>query len=90
MIGFMVLKGLEKGGGKGVIIVGGGSGGIGEGGGRREGEVLRGEELGEKEKGMRGEVRKVFGDDDRGIVNKNDWVGKLRLREFLGDYGKLL
>ncbi|MCT4383138.1 tyrosine--tRNA ligase [Leuconostoc suionicum] len=89
LIPFMVLKRFQNAGGKAVIIIGGGTGAIGDPRPTTERQLLSPEQLHENEKGITEQVTKLFGDANTAIVNNNDWLGKLTLTDFLRDYGKL-
>lgn len=89
LIPFMVLKRFQNAGGKAVIIIGGGTGAIGDPRPTTERKLLSPEQLAANEQGITAQVTKLFGTGDTQIVNNNDWLGKLTLTDFLRDYGKL-
>lgn len=89
LIPFMVLKRFQNAGGKAVIIIGGGTGAIGDPRPTTERKLLSPEQLAANEQGITAQVTKLFGAGDTQIVNNNDWLGKLTLTDFLRDYGKL-
>ena len=90
MIPFMILKRFQLAGYKPVIVIGGGTGSIGDPSGRSTERVLQSEEtINHNEEALTAQMVKLFGTENFRIVNNRDWLGKMTLLEFLRDYGKL-
>ncbi|APP10609.1 tyrosine--tRNA ligase [Lactobacillus delbrueckii] len=90
LIPFMVLKRFQLAGYKPVIVIGGGTGSIGDPSGRSTERVLQSEEtIKHNEEALTAQMVKLFGTENFRIVNNRDWLGKMTLLEFLRDYGKL-
>lgn len=90
LIPFMMLKRFQEVGAHPVIVVGGGTGSIGDPSGKKtERPVLSAAAVAENVEKIRQQMVKLFGEDGFTIVNNRDWLGKLSLIDFLRDYGKL-
>ena len=90
LIPFMILKRFQLAGYKPVIIIGGGTGSIGDPSGRSTERVLQSEEtIHENEEKLTAQMVKLFGTENFKIVNNREWLGKMSLLAFLRDYGKL-
>lgn len=90
LIPFMILKRFQLAGYKPVIIIGGGTGSIGDPSGRSTERVLQSEEtIHKNEEALTSQMVKLFGTENFRIVNNREWLGKMTLLEFLRDYGKL-
>lgn len=90
LIPFMILKRFQMAGYHPVIVIGGGTGAIGDPSGRKTERVLQTKEQVEhNEKALTAQMKKLFGTENFEIVNNADWLGKLSLLDFLRDYGKL-
>lgn len=90
LIPFMILKRFQLAGYKPVIVIGGGTGSIGDPSGRSTERVLQSEEtIKHNEEALTAQMVKLFGTENFRIVNNRDWLGKMNLLEFLRDYGKL-
>ena len=90
LIPFMILKRFQLAGYKPVIIIGGGTGSIGDPSGRSTERVLQSEAtIHENEEKLTAQMVKLFGTENFKIVNNREWLGKMTLLEFLRDYGKL-
>lgn len=90
LIPFMMLKRFQKVGAHPVIVVGGGTGSIGDPSGKKaERPMLSAKEVADNVEKIRQQMVKLFGQDGFTIVNNQDWLGKLSLIDFLRDYGKL-
>ncbi|GFZ26909.1 tyrosine--tRNA ligase [Lactobacillus corticis] len=90
LIPFMILKRFQLAGYKPVIVIGGGTGAIGDPSGRSTERVLQTEEqLHKNEAALTAQMKKLFGTENFQIVNNAEWLGKLSLLDFLRDYGKL-
>jgi len=92
LLPFLTLKRFQQHGHKPVILVGGGTGIIGDPSGRSEERQLQSLEVIEDNASrLEGQLRNIFrGDDNIEFVNNRDWLGKLSMIEFLRDYGKLV
>ncbi len=90
LIPFMILKRFQLAGYKPVIIIGGGTGSIGDPSGRSTERVLQSEAtIHENEEKLTVQMVKLFGTENFKIVNNREWLGKMSLLAFLRDYGKL-
>lgn len=90
LIPFMILKRFQLAGYHPVIVIGGGTGAIGDPSGRKSERVLQTKaQVHHNEVALTNQMKKLFGTDNFEIVNNADWLGKLGLLDFLRDYGKL-
>lgn len=90
LIPFMILKRFQLAGQKPVIVVGGGTGSIGDPSGKKdERKLLSREQIMANQEKIRQQMVKLFGEDGFAIVNNYDWLGSMGLLEVLRDYGKL-
>ncbi len=92
LLPFLTLKRFAIHGHKPVVLVGGGTGVIGDPSGRSEERQLQTlEVIKHNEKCLEAQLRNIFRDvKDIKFVNNGDWLGKLSMLEFLRDYGKLV
>ena len=92
LLPFLTLKRFAKYGHKPVVLVGGGTGIIGDPSGRSEERQLQSlEAIAENAKKLENQLRNIFrGDENIKFVNNGDWLGKMSMIEFLRDYGKLI
>lgn len=92
LLPFLTLKRFAQHGHKPVVLVGGGTGIIGDPSGRSEERQLQSlETIAENAKKLEHQLRNIFrGDDNIEFVNNGDWLGKISMIEFLRDYGKLI
>ena len=89
LIPFMILKRFQLAGYHPVIVIGGGTGTIGDPSGRStERVLLDAEKLHQNEIALTKQMEKLFGTENFEIVNNAEWLDKLRLIDFLRDYGK--
>ncbi|HEV3245094.1 MAG TPA: tyrosine--tRNA ligase [Candidatus Paceibacterota bacterium] len=89
LVGLLVLRRFLEDGHKVIILTGGGTGMIGDPGGKSEERNLLDEEtVGENSKAVAAQIRKVFGGGDFIEENNAKWLSKLDLLEFLRDVGK--
>ncbi|MDR2660727.1 MAG: tyrosine--tRNA ligase, partial [Lactobacillaceae bacterium] len=88
LIPLTILKRLQKLGHKPVIVVGGGTGMIGDPKPTTERKLLSEDQLNEYVQRLTKQLTKLFGSDGFEIINNYNWLGKLSLIEFLRDYGK--
>lgn len=91
LIPFMMLKRFQLAGHHPYILIGGGTGVIGDPSGRKtERQLQTVEQIGENAKKLKTQFLRLFGEDSNiTIVNNYDWLSKLDLLGFLRDYGKL-
>lgn len=92
LLPFLTLKRFAKYGHKPVVLVGGGTGIIGDPSGRSEERQLQSlGTIAENAKKLENQLRNIFrGDENIEFVNNGDWLGKMSMIEFLRDYGKLI
>lgn len=89
LVGLLVLRHFIENGHKVIILTGGGTGMIGDPGGKSEERNLLDEEtVARNAKAVAAQIRKVFGDKDFVEENNSKWLSKLNLVEFLRDVGK--
>ena len=89
LMGLLVLRRFLEDGHKVILLTGGGTGMIGDPGGKSEERNLLDEETIEKNsKAVAAQIRTVFGSDDFIEENNAKWLSKLSLLEFLRDIGK--
>ncbi|CAH0417428.1 tyrosine--tRNA ligase [Periweissella fabaria] len=90
LIPFMVLKRFQLAGHKPVIVIGGGTGSIGDPSGRNSERVLQTmEQVMHNEAALTAQMVHLFGTENFRVVNNRDWLGKISLLDFLRIYGKL-
>ena len=90
LIPFMVLKRFQLAGHKPVILIGGGTGSIGDPSGKKSERVLQTmEQVHHNEAALKKQMVQFFGTDNFRMVNNYDWLSKMNLLDFLRDYGKL-
>ncbi|WP_125703822.1 tyrosine--tRNA ligase [Lacticaseibacillus daqingensis] len=90
LIPFMMLKRFQLMGHKPVILIGGGTGSIGDPSGRNSERVLQTMATIEQNKQkLTAQMERLFGTDNFRIVDNYSWLSKLSMLDFLRDYGKL-
>ncbi len=91
LIPFMILKRFQLAGHHPYIVIGGGTGAIGDPSGRTTERVLQSaEQVKRNADCLTAQMEKFFGGDGTfSIVNNYDWLSKITLLDFLRDYGKL-
>ena len=90
LIPFMMLKRFQLAGHRAFILIGGGTGSIGDPSGRSTERTLQTmEQVHHNEEALTSQMKKLFGEDNITIVNNYDWLSKISLLDFLRDYGKL-
>lgn len=90
LIPFMMLKRFQLMGHKPVIVIGGGTGSIGDPSGRNSERVLQTmDTIAANKKKLTAQMEKLFGTDNFRIVDNYSWLSKISLLDFLRDYGKL-
>ena len=92
LLPFLTLRRFQNHGHRPIVLIGGGTGMIGDPSGKSEERVLQTEEQVEQNvAGIAQQMHKLFEfDTDKGaqLVNNKDWLGKISLIDFLRDYGK--
>mgnify|MGYP001158351222 CR=1 FL=1 len=93
LIPFMILKRFQLAGHRPVIVIGGGTGSIGDPSGRNSERVLQTmDKITENAEKLSSQMRSLFeaGSEQSGIklVNNYDWLSELSFLDFLRDYGK--
>ncbi|MFD1318209.1 tyrosine--tRNA ligase [Loigolactobacillus zhaoyuanensis] len=90
LIPFMVLKRFQLAGHHPVIVIGGGTGAIGDPSGKNSERVLQTmAQVQLNKEHLTAQMVNLFGTDNFTIVDNYDWLSKLSLLDFLRDYGKL-
>lgn len=90
LIPFMILKRFQLAGHHPVIIIGGGTGAIGDPSGRKsERQLQTMDQVHHNEEALTAQMKKLFGAENFTIVNNYEWLSKISLLDFLRDYGKL-
>lgn len=89
LVGLLVLRHFLEDGHKLIILTGGGTGMIGDPGGKSEERNLLDEKtIAHNTKAVAKQIRQVFGSADFLEVDNADWLSKLKVLEFLRDVGK--
>ncbi|MFA7309794.1 MAG: tyrosine--tRNA ligase [Candidatus Paceibacterota bacterium] len=89
LVGLLVLRRFLEDGHKVIILTGGGTGMIGDPGGKSEERNLLDEEtVAHNSKAVAAQIRKVFGSGDFIEENNAQWLSKIDLLDFLRDVGK--
>lgn len=82
---FLISKRLKEAGHHPILLVGGGTGLIGDPRPTTERAMASKEEVAKNFKGLKAQVEKIFGFE---VVNNNDWYKDINVIDFLRDYGK--
>jgi tyrosyl-tRNA synthetase len=86
LIPFMVLKRFQQAGHKPVILIGGGTGSIGDPSGKKSERVLQTmEQVHHNEEALKSQMVKFFGTDNFRMVNNYDWLSKMSLLDQWGN-----
>lgn len=89
LIPFIMLKRFQLAGNHPYILIGGGTGTIGDPSGRKTERQLQSlEQVQKNEKALTNQMIKLFGTENFNIVDNYDWLSKISLLDFLRDYGK--
>lgn len=92
LLPFMTLRRFQEHGHRPIILIGGGTGMIGDPSGKSEERVLQTEDqVAKNVEGLSAQMHKLFefGTDKRAVlVNNKDWLSQISLISFLRDYGK--
>jgi len=87
--GFLILRRFLEDGHKVILLVGGGTGMIGDPGGKSaERVLLNAETVAKNSEAISEQVKRLFGSADFTLVDNAEWLGKLNMIEFLRDVGK--
>lgn len=90
LIPFMMLKRFQLQGHHPVILIGGGTGAIGDPSGKNSERKLQTmEQVQHNKEALASQMEKLFGTDNFTIVDNYDWLSQFSLLDFLRDYGKL-
>ncbi|HAR5128236.1 TPA: tyrosine--tRNA ligase [Staphylococcus aureus] len=92
LLPFLTLSRFQEHGHRPIVLIGGGTGMIGDPSGKSEERVLQTEEQVDKNiEGISKQMHNIFefGTDHGAVlVNNRDWLGQISLISFLRDYGK--
>ncbi|MBD1635891.1 tyrosine--tRNA ligase [Staphylococcus aureus] len=92
LLPFLTLRRFQEHGHRPIVLIGGGTGMIGDPSGKSEERVLQTEEQVNKNiEGISKQMHNIFefGTDHGAVlVNNRDWLGQISLISFLRDYGK--
>lgn len=82
---FLISKRLKDAGHNPILLVGGGTGMIGDPRPTTERAMISKEEVNKNFESLKAQVEKIFGFE---VVNNNDWYKDINIIDFLRDYGK--
>ncbi len=82
---FLISKRLKEAGHRPILLVGGGTGMIGDPRPTTERAMISKEAVAENFKSLKKQVENIFGFE---VVNNNDWYKDINIIDFLRDYGK--
>jgi len=86
---FLILRHFLEDGHKVILLIGGGTGMIGDPGGKNaERPLLPPEQVRANGEAIAAQAKKLFGGADFTLLNNADWLGEVHLIEFLRDVGK--
>ncbi len=87
--GFLILRRFLEDGHKVILVIGGGTGMIGDPGGKSaERVLLDAETVAKNAEKISEQVKQLFGSTDFTLVDNAEWLGQLYMIEFLRDVGK--
>ncbi|MGR3741905.1 tyrosine--tRNA ligase [Companilactobacillus sp. DQM5] len=90
LLPFMMMKRFELMGHHPYIVIGGGTGSIGDPSGRKtERQLQTMEQVQHNVDSLSSQAKKIFDSENISMVNNYDWLSKISLLDFLRDYGKL-
>ncbi|MCI1247895.1 MAG: tyrosine--tRNA ligase [Megasphaera sp.] len=91
LIPFMMLKRFAMAGHHPYVVIGGGTGVIGDPSGRKtERQLQTIEKIHDNAEKLKAQFRHLFGDETNiSFVNNYDWLNQINLLDFLRNYGKL-
>ena len=82
---FLISKRLKEAGHNPILLVGGGTGMIGDPRPTTERAMISKEQVAKNFEGLKAQVERLFGFE---VVNNNDWYKDINIIDFLRDYGK--
>ncbi len=82
---FLISKRLKEAGHTPILLVGGGTGMIGDPRPTTERAMISKEQVNKNIAGLKAQVEKIFGFE---VVNNYDWIKDINILDFLRDYGK--
>ena len=82
---FLISKRLKDAGHNPILLVGGGTGMIGDPRPTTERAMISKEQVTKNFEGLKAQVEKIFGFE---VVNNYDWIKDISILDFLRDYGK--
>ena len=82
---FLISKRLKDAGHNPILLVGGGTGMIGDPRPTTERAMITKEQVNKNIEGLKAQVQKLFGFE---VVNNYDWIKDINVLDFLRDYGK--
>ncbi len=82
---FLISKRLKNAGHNPILLVGGGTGMIGDPRPTTERAMISKEQVNKNFEGLKKQVEKIFGFE---VVNNYDWIKEINVLDFLRDYGK--
>ena len=82
---FLISKRLKEAGHNPILLVGGGTGMIGDPRPTTERAMISKEQVKQNFESLKAQVQKIFGFE---VVNNNDWYKDINVIDFLRDYGK--
>ena len=86
---FMLAKRLRQAGWQAVMLVGGGTSLVGDPGGKdEERQLVSRDTIQANVKGIAGQIKRLFADDDFKLVDNYDWLKDVGYLEFLREVGK--
>ncbi|RIN76992.1 tyrosine--tRNA ligase [Staphylococcus simulans] len=92
LLPLLTLRRFQEYGHKPIVLIGGGTGMIGDPSGRTDERVLQTEsQVEDNVRGISAQMDKIFNFDGEGaaqLVNNKDWLSQISLIDFLRDYGK--
>ena len=89
LIPFIMLKRFQLAGHHPYILIGGGTGFIGDPSGRKtERQLQTSDQVQHNKEALTRQMIKLFGTENFKIVDNYDWLSKISLIDFLRDYGK--
>lgn len=89
LIPFMILKRFQMAGHHPIIVIGGGTGSIGDPSGRKsERQLQTMDQVQHNKEALTKQMTRLFGTENFDIVDNYDWLSKISLLDFLRIYGK--
>lgn len=89
LIPFMILKRFQMAGHHPIIVIGGGTGSIGDPSGRKsERQLQTMDQVQHNKEALMKQMTRLFGTENFDIVDNYDWLSKISLLDFLRIYGK--